>query len=106
MIPLMDRHGYNREFSTSITITGSTTGLLIPPSNVMIVYSLATGGAVSIAALFMAGYGPGILMGLGLMAVSAVVSIRNNYGKGESFFVSAAMLSLLRALPPQLLIVI
>lgn len=106
MIPLMDKHDYNREFSTAITITGSTTGLLIPPSNVMIVYSLATGGAVSIAALFMAGYGPGILMGLGLMAVSLVVSIRNNYGKGETFSFRQAMLSLLRALPPLLLIVI
>jgi tripartite ATP-independent transporter DctM subunit len=65
MIPLMNKMGYNREFNTSVTITAATTGLLIPPSNVMIVYSLATGGFVSIAALFVGGYLPGILMGAG-----------------------------------------
>ncbi|MBN1577352.1 MAG: TRAP transporter large permease [Chitinispirillaceae bacterium] len=106
MIPVMNKFGYNREFSTSVTITASTTGLLIPPSNVMIVYSLATGGAVSIAALFMAGYLPGILMGAGLMAVSAWTSIRNNYGKGESFAFKGAVMSFLRALPPLFLVII
>ena len=65
MIPLMNKEGYNREFNASVTITAATTGLLIPPSNVMIVYSLATGGVVSIAAIFLAGFLPGILMGLG-----------------------------------------
>ncbi len=106
MIPIMDKLGYNREFSTSATITAATTGLLIPPSNVMIVYSLATGGMVSIAALFVAGYLPGILMGLGLMAVSAWISIRNNYGKGNVSGLKSAVMSLLKALPPLLLIFI
>ena len=55
MIPLMNKEGYDRDFNASVTITAATTGLLIPPSNVMIVYSLATGGAVSIAAIFLAG---------------------------------------------------
>lgn len=106
MVPLMNRLGYNREFSTSVTITASTTGLLIPPSNVMIVYSLATGGVVSIAALFVAGYLPGILMGLGLMAVSAWTSVRNNYGRGQTFTIKQAAASFLRALPSLLLIFI
>ncbi len=84
MIPLMNKKGYARSFNTSVTITAATTGLLIPPSNIMIVYSLATGGAVSIAALFMAGVIPGILVGLALMVVSGIISLKRNYGKGEA----------------------
>jgi len=76
MIPIMNKEGYDNDFNASITITAATTGLLIPPSNVMIVYSLATGGVVSVAAIFLAGFLPGILMGLGLMVVSGVISIR------------------------------
>ncbi|MBN1362463.1 MAG: TRAP transporter large permease [Sedimentisphaerales bacterium] len=83
LIPLMNKMGYHRDFNASVTITAATTGLLIPPSNVMIVYSLATGGAVSIAAIFMAGFLPGVLMGLLLIVVSAVISIRNNYGQEQ-----------------------
>ena len=59
MIPEMNRKGYNREFNVAVTTTAATTGLLIPPSNVMIVYSVAA-GSVSIAAMFMAGLLPGI----------------------------------------------
>ncbi len=80
MIPSMKKEGYSREFSTALTITASTTGLLIPPSNTLIVYSLASGG-VSIAALFLAGYIPGILVGLFLMGVASIVALR----KGEKF---------------------
>ena len=85
MIPLMNKEGYDRDFNASVSITAATTGLLIPPSNVMIVYSLATGGAVSVAAIFMAGILPGVLMGLGLMVVAGFISIRKKYGKGVKF---------------------
>src|SRR5690606_31191571 len=54
MTPLMKREGYNREFAAAVNITAAPIGLLIPPSNIMVVYSLASGG-VSIAALFLAG---------------------------------------------------
>ncbi len=60
MHPLMRRDGYDTNFSAAVNITSSTTGLIIPPSNILIVFSLASGG-VSIAALFLAGYVPGIL---------------------------------------------
>jgi tripartite ATP-independent transporter DctM subunit len=106
MIPLMNKMGYHRDFNASVTITAATTGLLIPPSNIMIVYSLATGGFVSIAALFMGGYLPGILVGLGLMAVSWWISVKNNYGKGETFAFKEAVISFLRAIPPLLLVII
>jgi tripartite ATP-independent transporter DctM subunit len=106
MIPLMNKMGYNREFSTSVTVTAATTGLLIPPSNSMIVYSLATGGIVSIAALFMAGYIPGILTGISLMIVSGIISVRKNYGKGERFAFKEGLMRLLSAIPPMMLVII
>jgi tripartite ATP-independent transporter DctM subunit len=106
MIPLMNKMGYNREFNASVTITAATTGLLIPPSNTMIVYSLATGGIVSIAALFMAGYLPGILVGVGLMVVAGWISITHNYGKGETFAFKEGLIRFLCAIPPMMLVLI
>ena len=81
MTDTMEKEGYSREFSAAVNITSSTTGLVIPPSNILIVYSLASGG-VSIAALFVAGYIPGILTGLALMLVAAVWAKRHGYAKG------------------------
>src|SRR5690606_17578441 len=71
MVPVMKKEGYENSFSGAVTVTASTTGLLTPPSNILIVYSLASGG-VSIAALFVAGYLPGILLMIGLMAVCGI----------------------------------
>ncbi len=105
MGPRMEKEGYNKEFSAAINITSSTTGLIIPPSNILIVYSLASGG-VSIAALFMAGYVPGILVGLALMIVAAVYSIKRGY-KGESGdSLKEAFKKFLSALPSLLLLII
>ena len=82
MIPEMNRKGYNREFNVAVTSTAATTGLLIPPSNCMIVYSVAA-GSVSIAAMFMAGILPGILVGLAIMIVAGIIAVKNGYGKVE-----------------------
>jgi tripartite ATP-independent transporter DctM subunit len=106
MIPTMNKMGYDRDFNASVSITAATTGLLIPPSNVMIVYSLATGGMVSIAALFIAGVLPGILVGLSLMVPAAIISIKNKYGKGEKFTLSQSFRRFFSAIPALLLIVI
>jgi len=106
MIPLMNKRGYEKNFNTAVTVTAATTGLLIPPSNVMIVYSLATGGIVSIAAIFMAGVLPGILVGLGLMLVAGIISIKNQYGEGEKATLIQAIKSFFSAVPALLLIVI
>jgi len=105
MIPIMDKEGYDREFSTAVTVTGSTTGLLIPPSNVLIVYSLASGG-VSIAALFIAGYLPGFLVGLGLIIVAALIARAKKYPVGEKSNFIDSLKKLLDAIPSLLLIVI
>ena len=84
--PEMEKEGYSKEFGAAVNITSATTGLVIPPSNVLIVYSLASGGA-SIAALFLAGYIPGILTGLFLMIVASVWAKKKKYkvAKRSSF---------------------
>ncbi len=105
MIPIMNKEGYHKEFNAAVTVSAATTGLLIPPSNVMIVYSLASGG-VSIAALFIAGYLPGILLGLGLIAMAAAISVRRKYPKGDRPAFLYAMKKLLNAIPSLMLIVI
>lgn len=105
MVPIMNKEGYDKNFNTAVTVTGSTTGLLIPPSNILIVYSLASGG-VSIAALFIAGYLPGILVGLGLIVVAAVIAGIRKYPVGEKPKLMFAFKKLLDALPSLLLIVI
>lgn len=105
MIPVMNKEGYDKNFNTAITVTASTTGLLIPPSNVLIVYSLASGG-VSIAALFIAGYLPGILVGLGLIGVAAVISIMKKYPTGERYSLFDSLKKSLDAIPSLLLIII
>lgn len=82
MIPEMNKAGYNKNFSAAANATAATTGLLIPPSNILIVYSLAS-GTVSVAALFIAGYFPGILTGSLLMTAAAIIALVNNYRGGE-----------------------
>ena len=82
MTDRMEEEGYPRAFSASVNITSSTTGLIIPPSNILIVYALASGGTASVAALFIAGYLPGILLGLALMAYIAFVAYKKGFAKG------------------------
>ena len=106
MVPLMNKEGYDRDFNAAVSITAATTGLLIPPSNVMIVYSLATGGVVSIAAIFLAGFIPGILVGLGLMVVSGIISVRRHYGRGVKFGLKEGLVKFAMALPPLFLVVL
>jgi len=105
MIPIMNKEGYDKNFNTAVTVTASTTGLIIPPSNILIVYSLASGG-VSVAALFVAGYVPGILLGLGLMAVCFVVAKKRKYPVGSRESLIIGLKRFLNAVPSLMLIVI
>jgi TRAP-type C4-dicarboxylate transport system permease large subunit len=79
MGPEMKKEGYPDNFSTAVNITSATTGLSIPPSNILIVYSLASGGA-SITALFLAGYIPGILTGIAIMITAMSMLIYKTRG--------------------------
>lgn len=105
MSPMMKREGYDREFSASVNIAAAPIGLLIPPSNIMVVYSLASGG-VSIAALFLAGYVPGILLGVALMIVVGVLAKRRGYPVGEKTGFAAGVRAFVAALPSLLLVLI
>jgi len=105
MIPAMEKEGYEKDYSVAVTMTGSVTGLLIPPSNVLIVYSLASGG-VSIAALFVAGYLPGILLGTGLMVVGGIIARRRSYPVAGRSALGVGVRAFFRALPSLLLIVV
>src|SRR5690606_39947242 len=70
MTDRMAKDGYPKGFTVGVNITSASTGLIIPPSNALIVFALASGGSASVAALFLAGYIPGMLIGLGLMVVA------------------------------------
>ncbi|MCV4272225.1 TRAP transporter large permease [Pseudomonas capsici] len=83
LIPEMERKGYPRDFSTAVTVSGSVQALLTPPSHNSVLYSLAAGGTVSIASLFMAGIMPGLLLSAVMMALCMVFARKRNYPKGE-----------------------
>ena len=105
MTPVMEKDGYNRPFSAAINITSATTGLVIPPSNILIVYSLASGG-VSIAALFIAGYIPGILMGTMLMLVAIYYSKNLEIAGSETTTIRQVMSRFVEALPSLFMLVL
>lgn len=105
MAPLQEKEGYKREFSAAVNIASAPTGMLIPPSNTLIVYSLASGGT-SIAALFMAGYIPGILWGIGCMIVAFILAKRYGYKRDGGITFQQALRVFLDAIPSLLLIVI
>jgi tripartite ATP-independent transporter DctM subunit len=105
MIPEMKKDGYDKNFSAALTVTSATTGLLIPPSNTLIVYAVASGG-VSIAALFVAGYVPGILISLGLIIVTAIYAKRHNFPAGDRVPAKVALKYTIAALPSLFLIVL
>lgn len=105
MVPAMNKEGYSKEFGTAVTVTASTTGMLIPPSNILIVYSLASGG-VSIAALFIAGYIPGLLVALALMMACGVYAKRKGYPAGEKIGFKEAIDKTLGAIPSLILVIL
>jgi tripartite ATP-independent transporter DctM subunit len=84
MIPQMERAGYPRVFATNVTITASVQALLVPPSHNAVIYSLATGGSISIISLFMAGVVPGLLLGLALVMLCLVIAYRDGHPRGTS----------------------
>jgi tripartite ATP-independent transporter DctM subunit len=83
LIPEMERKGYPRDFSAALTVSGSIQAILIPPSHNMVIYSMAAGGSVSIAALFLAGLLPGLLLGAMLAVYCLYVARKKNFPKGD-----------------------
>ena len=105
MTPEMRKAGYDPHFSAAVNISSATTGMTIPPSNVLIVYSLASGG-VSVSALFMAGYLPGLLTGVANMIVAALFAAKAGYPVGERVPFKEAIRYFFRAVPSLMLLVI
>ncbi|ADE53479.1 TRAP transporter large permease [Coraliomargarita akajimensis] len=108
LIPEMNRKGYDRDFNIAVTASAATTGLLIPPSNIMIVYALVAGN-VSVAALFLAGILPGVVIGSGIMLVAFILCKTRGYGKrsdADTAEQPSILHALLGAFPSLLLIVI
>jgi tripartite ATP-independent transporter DctM subunit len=105
MIPEMNKKGYENDFNVTVSTTAATTGLLIPPSNIMIVYALVSGG-VSIAAMFMAGFLPGIISGVSLILVASIISRKKDYGAGHKASFKQILIAFKRAFLSLLLIVI
>ncbi len=103
--PVEEEEGYDRDFSAAVNIATAPTGLLIPPSNVMITYALVSGGT-SIAALFMAGYIPGIMWGLSCMIVVYLIAKKKGYKSTRRFSGKEKLNIAFQAIPCLLMIVI
>ena len=91
MIPQMEKTGYPRVFATNVTISASVQALLVPPSHNAVIYSLATGGTISIISLFMAGVAPGLLLGASLIVLCLVIAYRDSHPRGETVALREAL---------------
>lgn len=105
MLPEMKKQGYDVNYSAAVTAAAATTGMLIPPSNILIVYAIASGG-VSIAALFVAGYLPGILLGVALMIVCAAYAKIKGYPVGARLPLKLVVQKVAAALPSMFMIIL
>ena len=105
MHPEQEREGYDRSFSAAVNISSCSTGLLIPPSGALIIYSLSSGGT-SIAALFLAGYIPGVIMGVSVMIVALIVATRRRYATLPFPPAKEAIRIALEAIPALILVVV
>ena len=83
MIPMMEQKGFDKDYSINVTITSSVQGIIIPPSHNMIIYSLAAGGGISVAKLFLGGIVPGVLLGIALMILSYAIAVKRDYPREE-----------------------
>ncbi len=99
LIPMMKEKGYDADYAVNVTVTSATIGLIVPPSHNMIIYSIAAGGTVSVSALFMAGFLPGILTGLALMVATYLVALKRGYPRETFPGFKILIILLAKALP-------
>lgn len=105
MAPLEEKEGYDKNFSAAVNISSAPMGLLIPPSNSLIIYSLVSGGT-SVSALFMAGYIPGILWGIACMIVAYIIAKTKGYSSKQTIGLSEGVKVFFEAIPSLLLIIV
>lgn len=110
LIPVMDAEGYDRPFATAVTVSSSTIGLIIPPSNVMILYAIVAGGTAAaggayahvdldVRTMFLSGFLPGTMIGVSLMAACGVLARLRGYPKGRWTGLGQVAGSFVRAIP-------
>ncbi|MEZ9922635.1 TRAP transporter large permease [Vibrio breoganii] len=105
MTPIQKQEGYDPKFTTAVNIASAPTGMLIPPSNALIVYATVA-GSVSVSALFMGGYVPGILWGLGVMIVAAITGRKLGYVGKHRMYLKECLDVSIKAIPSLSLIVV
>ncbi len=91
LIPVMKQDGYKAEYATSVTISSSIQGIIIPPSHNMIIYALAAGTNISVGMMFLGGVIPGVLLGVSMMIFCYIFAIRHNHPKGEKLGVKRSL---------------
>ncbi len=108
-IPMMKEQGYDVDFSVGLTVTTACQGVLIPPSHNMVIYCLAAGsymGVATIGTMFMAGFVPGVILGLGFMVMCFILGKRHNFPKGEGIPKGQRLRVVLNGILPMLTIVL
>jgi len=105
MQPLQNKEGYDKSFSAAVNISSCITGLLIPPSGAFIIYSLVSGGT-SIAALFVAGYLPGLVLGLAIMIPTWIMAKKRGYARAPRLSTGEKLRAIVAALPSLGLVVV
>ena len=106
LIPVMKDKGYDADYAVNVTVTSSIAGIIIPPSHNMIIFALATGGAVSISKLFLAGVVPGILMCICLAFAAYIIAVKRGYAAEKFPGWTVLIISFLSAIPGLLTAVI
>jgi tripartite ATP-independent transporter DctM subunit len=92
LIPMMDKKGYDTDYSVAVTVTSACQGIIIPPSHNMIIYAFAAGGGISIGRLFLGGFIPGVILGLSLMIISFVIAVKRGYPKEKGYPLKQALI--------------
>lgn len=105
LMPLMKEAGYDEGYTVALTATTATIGVIIPPSNMMIIYA-SVAGSISVADMFLGGIIPGILTGLAMAVAAYIIAVRRNYPKGERMSRKEAMQAILEGIPPMITFVI
>jgi C4-dicarboxylate transporter DctM subunit len=104
LIPAMIDKGYHKDFSVAVTATSSTIGIMIPPSIPMVIYSVSSNA--SVGKLFLGGIVPGLMVGIALLIVSAIMTKRRNYPRDESFTWGETFIIMLKSIPAMLTVFI
>lgn len=104
MIPMEEQEGYDKKFAATANIASAPTGLIIPPSGILIIYAVLSG--CSVVGMLMSGYIPGLLWMLACMMVAFIVARKNKYPTSKGLPLKEAVLVILDAIPSMLLVVI